>query len=422
MEKFVQFMEKYLQPLGVKAAGNRYLRAISDGFMFLMPVILIGSIFSLLASLPIPAYLTFLKSTGIGNVLSIVSAMSMGIMALVTAFAITYYFVAPEIKDNATPAIIALICFLIIIPLGAAKDGLFIPTAFLGAAGLFTAIIVSLVVGILYCTLIRKQIFIRLPDSVPPFVQNAFKALIPAFVIIILFAVIKGLFMMTSFGSFPQFIYSIVQKPIMHLGANIWTLVILTIIMQAFWMIGVHGGNIVVPVLFTVFLALDMENMHAFQLGQALPHLIGMAFFFIYSTEGGCGATMGLNIDMLLFSKSERYKSFGKLTLPTSIFGVNEPIIFGTPIIMNPIMAIPFILGPCLLLLNAYLWTTIGIIPPLVGAGINFALPRFVMAMYQGGFMITVLALFNTLLSAVIYYPFFKIMDHQACMEEQKAA
>ena len=232
---------------------------------------------------------------------------------------------------------------------------------------MFSALVVGLSFAWLYCLIIRKKLYIGLPDSVPPFVKSSFESLVPSVFLVILFGFIAWLFSLTEFMSIHGFIYTTLQRPLSMIGNNIFSLCLIVFIQQVIWCLGVHGGNVGNAFTNPVLLTFDAANLAAFGENAALPYIIGKAFQVVYSTEGGQGATLGLNIDMLLFSKSEKYKSLGKATIGTSIFCVNEPIIFGFPIVLNPIMMIPFVFTPVLLLLLAYAFTSINLLPRLIG-------------------------------------------------------
>lgn len=417
MNKMMDFMQRRLEPIAAKMSASRTITAISNAMMALLPAILVGSIFTIITMLPFEGLTTYLTTSGLGKILTVMTNFTVGLMAVATVFAVAYYYIQEEIKSPVIPSLLALSCFLIVTPLD--ENGA-IPFENLGARGMFSAIIVGLVFGWLYCLIIRKKLYIHLPDSVPPFVKSSFESLVPSIFLVILFGLIAWGFSMTEFISIHGFIYTMLQRPLSQIGNNIFSLCLIVMIQQIIWCLGVHGGNVGNAFTNPVLLTFDAANLAAFGENAALPYIIGKAFQVVYSTEGGQGATLGLNIDMLLFSKSERYKSLGKATIGTSIFCVNEPIIFGFPIVLNPIMMIPFIFTPVILLLLAYGLTYVNILPRLIGAGFSYAFPRWLIGAYQGGIRVVLFCFIGIILSALIYYPFFKIQDNIAYKEEQK--
>ena len=417
MNKMMDFMQQKLEPIAAKMSANRGITAISNAMMALLPAILVGSIFTIITMLPISELSNFLQTSGLGKIFTVATNCTVGLMALATVFSVTYYYIQEEIKSPVIPALLALSCFLIVTPLDASGS---IPFENLGARGMFSALVVGLTFGWLYCFIIRKKLYIHLPDSVPPFVKSSFESLVPSVVLIILFGLIAWLFSLTEFLSIHGFVYTMLQRPLSMIGNNIFSLCLIVMIQQIIWCLGVHGGNVGNAFTNPVLLTFDAANLAAFGENAALPYIIGKAFQVVYSTEGGQGATLGLNIDMLLFSKSERYKSLGRATIGTSIFCVNEPIIFGFPIVLNPIMMIPFVFTPVILLLLAYGLTSIDILPRLIGAGFSYAFPRWLIGAYQGGILVVLFCFFGIFLSALIYYPFFKIQDNIAYKEEQQ--
>ncbi|MCD8028463.1 MAG: PTS transporter subunit EIIC [Erysipelotrichaceae bacterium] len=166
-----------------------------------------------------------------------------------------------------------------------------------------------------------------MPDGVPPAVANSFNSLIPAFIIVIIFSLVRYGFSLTRFESFNQFIYTILQQPLLSLGANPLAFITLIFCCSFFWFFGIHGGQIVNPILTAVYLPLATENLEALQSGVAaadLPNLITQSCWFVYSSIGGGGCTIGLCLCMFFFAKSARYKQLGRLAIPASLCGINR--------------------------------------------------------------------------------------------------
>lgn len=153
--------------------------------------------------------------------------------------------------------------------------------------------------------------------------------------------IVKAIFNVTPWGSVHAVIYTFLQTPLQNLGGSIWALLLAMFVVHLLWLFGIHGMLVVLSVMMPIWISLDLQNLEAYQAGEPLPNIVGLAFVMVYILLGGSGATLGLNLLMLFRAKSQRFKTLGKLAIPAGICGINEPILFGTPIILNPIMAIP---------------------------------------------------------------------------------
>jgi PTS system cellobiose-specific IIC component len=260
-----------------------------------------------------------------------------------------------------------------------------------------------------------------MPDGVPEQVSKSFTALIPAFLILIIFSLIRVGFSLTSYESANNFIYTILQTPLQHLTGSLPAFILIVLISQLLWFFGVHGSYTVLPIFLPIWLGYIGENSAAYAAGKAMPHVFNIGLFDI-TTLGGCGATLGLVIVMFFFAKSERYKAFSKMVLPCGIFNVNEPVIFGMPLMLNPVIFIPFLLIPVAILLMAYAAIKLNLMPAPIGMMIPASTPPIFSGLMQGSWRISVFQVFAVLFSAVVYYPFFKALDKQALKEENEAA
>ena len=351
MQKFMDKMENVLAPLATKVGGNRILKAVSTAFNMIMPLIIIGAIFSLVSTLSIGGYQAFLQSSGIGKILALVGKFTTDLMALYVAFAAGYAYVRNEgMNNDAIPSgLLSVLAFFIMTPLTEVMINE-VPTTvlsfdYLGSKGLFTALLVGLLVGFIYTFVTKKGWVIKMPDGVPPTVAKSFSALIPGFVITGIFLVINGIFNALTGATFSEWLYSVLAAPLSALSGSVITFLVLLFICQVFWFFGIHGGQVTIPFMMILFMQAGVENQAAFGTGQPMQNIVTVGFLY-FLMLGGAGNTMGLALDMLLFSKSKRYKSLGKLCILPSICNINEPVIFGMPIILNPVMAIPFLFLP----------------------------------------------------------------------------
>lgn len=330
-------------------------------------------------------------------------------------------------QSNATIAgTLSLMVFFLLIPLGvqggegdamvtiAAALG----TQWLGAAGLFSAMIIGLIVPTIYVFLLHKNLTIKMPESVPSTISKSFSALVPGFIIAFLFCLVRYGMSMTSYGNLNQFIYTMLQTPLTSLGASPFTFVIFTIMCSLMWFFGLHGGMIVMPFLTMLYQAPALENLEAYAAGVDLPNMITKSCWPVYASLGGAGGTIGLCIAMLLFTKSQRYKTLGKLALPAGLCGINEPITFGLPMVLNTIMIIPLILTPIVTFALAYFCTAAGIVPPLNGAEVPLGTPVIFSGWLTGGIRVGILQVVLIAIQFVMYLPFIKVLDRQALKEE----
>ncbi|WP_317318326.1 PTS transporter subunit EIIC [Longibaculum muris] len=423
MQKFMDKMENVLAPLATKVGGNRILKAVSTAFNMIMPLIIIGAIFSLVSTLSIGGYQAFLQSSGIGKILALVGKFTTDLMALYVAFAAGYAYVRNEgMNNDAIPSgLLSVLAFFIMTPLTEVMINE-VPTTvlsfdYLGSKGLFTALLVGLLVGFIYTFVTKKGWVIKMPEGVPPTVAKSFSALIPGFVITGIFLVINGIFNALTGATFSEWLYSVLAAPLSALSGSVITFLVLLFICQVFWFFGIHGGQVTIPFMMILFMQAGVENQAAFGTGQPMQNIVTVGFLY-FLMLGGAGNTMGLALDMLLFSKSKRYKSLGKLCILPSICNINEPVIFGMPIILNPVMAIPFLLVPQITAIITYFAMNLGLVSlPRIALGAT-GTPLILDGWMIAGLSGIILEVILIALTAIIYYPFFRVQDHMACQEE----
>lgn len=397
--------------------NNIYVKSISDGLLSSMSIIILGAIGSLINNLQIPAYQNLLISLNLKPILSIPANVTINVLSLYATFLIANKFCELSGKENSKygleAGVIALVSFLVVTPFNTDKSFSItsLPSEWLGAKGLFASFIVALVVAKLYIFLKKKGWTIKMPDGVPPTVSNSFAALVPSFAITFIFLAIRFLFSITEFQSLQNFIYTIISTPLTMLSNNAFTMILLVFLTQLLWIFGIHGVMIVVSVFIGIWMPLDAANLAAFNAGHAIPNIYTGAIYGM-ATFAGSGLTIGLCIAMLTAHK-EQYRILGRLSLIPNLFGINEPLIFGTPIVMNPILAIPFIITPLVGIIIAILGIKIGILPILPGISVPTGTPIILHGFLAGGGNIpwAVYELVICILSYFIYLPFFKKLD-----------
>lgn len=429
MEKMMDFLEKYLMPISGKMSANKYLRAISGGFIAIMSANIIGSMFTLLGNLPIPAYTTWLANTGLNAVLALPGTVTVSMISLYAAFFIAYTLAREFQSDGAGAGLISLISFFIVTNVGryfvAAEEGAAAVTAvsteYLAAKGLFAAMIISLISARLYVWILDKGWTIKLPDSVPPNVTNSFKALIPGFIVVTMWLVIATLFTKTSYGGLHQFIFGVIQSNLMRfMGNNFGAWLFFNIMAGLLWFFGLHGGNITGSITNPIYTPLSLENLEIYMADPTakLPNIINGAFGKTF-TFGGIASMFGLAILMVFFAKSEQMKTLGKLALPTTIFFINEPLLFGIPTVLNPLFFFPMLFLTGIQGALTYVMMKIGVVPIARGVQIPWTTPPVIDGFLQGGVGLAIWEFLMVLLSMVLWYPFFKIQDNISLKQEQ---
>jgi PTS system cellobiose-specific IIC component len=215
-----------------------------------------------------------------------------------------------------------------------------------------------------------------------------------------------------------QFVYSIIQEPLKGVGGSIAAMILLSLLQQVLWFFGIHGTNVIMPLVTPLWLAMDVENLNAVQAGLTPPNIVGLAFFNIITWSG-----LGLGLVLLMLrAKSKQYRQVGKISVVPALFGITEPVIFGTPLVLNFDLAFPFITNNTIALILAYVLTKLGIVAKFIGVQAIFGLPLGFHAAVEGSISIILLQLFIQLvLSPVLWYPWFKRLDLRTYREEQAA-
>lgn len=401
---------------------NKYISSISNGLALTMPVLLGGAVFSLIDSVNIPAYQSFLRSTGLKTLTGIPALVSTNLISLYAVFAIAYALAKQFNKDGFPAGILSLMSFLIVTPMVTTGEGYAtvtnLPLTWLGAPGFFVAMFVAIFISRLYVLILDKNFYIKMPKGVPPTIEKSFAAVVPGIIAIMLMLCVRGIFEATSFGDIHTFVFTLLQVPLTKLGSSWWAFLICILATSMFWFVGVHGSMVVGSVMAPIWTTLGLENLAAFQKGVELPHLIAPgSSLMIYGFLGGSGATIGLSIAML-YAKSKRYKTLGKLAILPGILGINEPLMFGLPVVLNTKLLFPLVVAPLVNSALSIIATAVGILPRLRSIGVPMGTPIGISGFIEGGWRVAVFQLVLVVISFLIYYPFFKIIDKEAYNQE----
>lgn len=404
-------------PLAGRLAQQRHLGAIRDGYISFMPFIIVGSILLVISSFPSDGYKAFMASifgAHWGSTIEIPFNAIFSTMALFVSYLVAYRLGERNNIDKSSAGILSLSCFLILTPFGTDGHGApVIPMEWIGSKGLFVAMLGAIVWTELFTAFLRRNIVIKMPEGVPPAVQKSFAALIPALVILSLALTIRVIFGATQYHTIHEFIYSVIAMPVRHFGTSYFGAVLTVLSISSLWSVGINSGSMINGILRPFWMDNQAENLVATHAGLVPPHVVTEQFYDMI-WMGGAGATLSLVLAMLLFARSQHIKKMTRLAAGSSIFNINEPILFGLPIIMNPIMLIPFNLVPVVLVTIQYIAMASGLVATTTGVYIPWTLPPVI-----SGFIVTghlsgaLLQLFNLVIGAIIYLPFLKVLDRQ---------
>ncbi len=428
MSSVMNYLEQKVLPVTNKIASQRHLLAIRNGILSTLPLTIIGSFFVILLNFPITGYDEWIAPYR--DILDIPFRFTVGAMALYASFGVAYALAGHYKMDQLSTGLLSVLAFLLtsIVPVrvlepveGVIAAGRFLNISALSAQSLFGAIVTSLLVVEIFRFFISRDIKIKLPDSVPPMVANSFTALIPSFVVIVLFWVVRHVLQFDI-----NSLITMAVSPLKDLlvGNSLVGGLLTVFLIVFFWSLGIHGPAILGPIIRPMWDSAILENMEVFaETGDAtqLPTLFTEQFIQWFVWIGGAGSTLALVV-LFMFSKAKYLKELGKLSFLPGLFNINEPIIFGAPIVMNPVLIIPFILAPLVNVVVSYLFFTFGWIP-MIMAKLPFTVPAPLAAIISTNWTIMagLLVILNFTLSLIIYYPFFKMFEKQQLTIESES-
>lgn len=417
MDSFVRFMEEKFVPIASKIGAQRHLVAIRDSFMVTMPLMILGALAVMLNNLPIPAYQNFMNGVfGEGVWQTFGGSVWNGTFAIISvilAFLLAYNLAHGYGKDSIAAGTVSVASFF---ALGGATG--------MSSTGLFVAIIVGIISTELFVRLIGSdKLVVKMPDGVPPAVARSFAALFPAMIVVSLFGLVAAIFAAFGVPDIINSFYEVVQKPFMGMASTYPSALLIAFITPFLWFFGLHGANMIDPFLQTINAPAIEANALAVSAGEAAPYVVNKPFIDSFVNLGGTGATLGLVIAIYLVGRRNKaYNVVNNLSAAPGIFNINEPMLFGLPIVLNPIMFIPFILTPMVLVTTAFWSTKLGIVPAAT------VMPPWVTPPVIGGFLATqswsgaILAAVNLIISVLIYMPFVRIGVLQEIKREQAAS
>ena len=425
MDNFINFLNVKIVPVANKMGAQRHMMAIRKGIISTLPLTIVGSFFTIINNIPIEAVAKMLEPYK--DILDIPFRYTVGILALYATFGIASSLAEYYKLDKLTNGILAVLAFLIsaAAPIqvtdnvkGVIDAGRYINIASLSASSLFASIVTGLLTVEIYRFFKERNITIKMPDGVPPEVSNSFVALFPAAFILLFFWFVRYVlgFNISTF-------LTTILMPLkgVLVGNSLFGGLLTIFLITGFWTLGIHGAAILAPITRPFWEMSIAQNMGEFTNGASahqLSTIFTEQFLQWFLWIGGAGGTLALVV-LFMFSKSAYLKDLVKLSFLPGLFNINEPIIFGAPIVMNPILGIPFILGPLVTGTLSYVLTITGVVPMMM-ARLPFTVPSPLGAFVSTNWSIPamILVFVNFLIDLAIYYPFFKVFEKQQLEKE----
>lgn len=323
MEKLREFIENKVSPLASRIAGSRFITCLMSGFSSILGLVLIGSIASLINGFQYFGIAEFLQESGIGSYLSLISTFTNGSISLLLAFTISLSVARRDFDEleSRIIALITVISYLIVSPLIQGENGAGVSMQLLGARGMFVSMIFAFIIPAIYLYFIKRNLTIKMPESVPPYVEKSFKSIVPATAIFILAVMIAYGFSMTSYGSIHTFIYTILEKPFKAISGNIHGYILITFLIQLFWFFGIHGGMTFDAIKNTLFTQVALANVAAYGAGEPLENIVTVGFSELAGS--GWAQGIGLLICMIFFCKRDDFKTIGKVSMIPQLFKIS---------------------------------------------------------------------------------------------------
>ncbi|MDT2834023.1 PTS transporter subunit EIIC [Vagococcus carniphilus] len=425
MNNLVNFLEEKVSPVAGRIGSQRHMVAIRKGIIATLPLTIVGSFFTILLNIPIDSVAE--KMAPFLPVLDIPFRFTVGILALYATFGIAYSLAQSYKLDALTSGMLATMAFIItsVSPVRVMEDvdgvitaGRWLNIAQLSSSSLFGSIVTAIISVEIYRFMKEKEFTVRMPEGVPPEVANSFIALFPAAVIILFFWGVKYLLHFDINNFLSNLLMP--MKDVLA-GNSLFGGLLTVFLITFFWVLGIHGPAIMGPVIRPFWDISIAENADAFANGVAasnLPNIFTEQFLQWFIWIGGAGGTLALVV-LFLTSKSAYLKSLGKLSFLPGLFNINEPIIFGAPIVMNPILGIPFILAPLVTTTLSYFLTITDVIP-MMALRLPFSMisPIAAWMSTDWSLMAGALVIVNFFITLAIYYPFFKVFEKQQLERE----
>lgn len=427
MNNLTGWVEEKLVPSVSKITNQRYFQALRNGFFAIIPLTIIGSIFMLITDFPVPGYSEFMAGIFGANWADYISPAyraTFNMMGLMFVGTMSYKLAESYDMDKLTSLVLGIVAYVVVLPKtvmtesGEAVEKV-LSFDWLGTQGVMTAIIMAIISVEITRFCYKKNIVIKMPESVPTMVSQAFSALIPGVLIVVVALIINGISINIT-ESFPQLIYMIIQAPLQGIIGSPFAIIVVAALNGLFWWLGIHPtviNSMLNPILYANADA-NQVLADAGKLTVESGNFGTIQMIDQFGTIGGAGCTMGLAIAMILVARSSRMKAMSKVSTVPAFFNINEPLIFGVPVIFNPLILIPIVLAPVVSVLIAFGSIKIGFMPMFTGIQAPWATPFIFSGFLVAGWQGAVTQIVAVIASVAIYYPFVKALDNQYQKEE----
>lgn len=418
-----KFSDKLID-IAEKVDDNKYLSAIKNSFTIFLPFVVIGSFASLFANIICSTDVGLAKFIpALASLSGGFKAINYGTIGMISVY--VCFFIGMQLaKRNKTPEIVTgalcVVSFISVVPNvvsvafeDVVQTGAGLANTVTGAQGLFIAMILSIVVSEIFSMFNKiERIKIKMPKEVPSGIATGFNVLIPAFIAVMVVSVLGSVFQMITGNYLNEWIYAVVQAPLQVVFQTPGGIIILIIIMQLFWFLGIHGGLVLFPIRQPLVIAALATNMTLVEQGLPATEAITDTFWIAFTVFGGGGIAFALLLDLLIFGKRKEEKQIAKVSLIPGLFGISEPLVFGLPIVLNPTYFIPFIFGSALSTGVALLAVNIGFLTPSI-VSVPVGLPPIITAFLGFGIQGVIVQLIALALCMLLYFPFVMLSNKQ---------
>lgn len=427
MDKLEKLLQEKLMPWAEKMANSTILSALMEGFVRTSPITLGIAFITIIGNFPVPGWTDYLTSIGLMEHVNAITNGATGVLTLYVIYSLSQAYAKRINTNEKNAAIISLAFFIMIMPqtitTSTIENGEVVENAigalkldYLGGQGLFIGMLVALLITKLYQVLSNKNIMFKLPESVPPMVSQSLSPIFVVTIIFVLAFVVRVAFSYTASGDVINFFIEVINTPLNSMAASPMSIIIIVTLLSVLWFFGIHNAVLQGP-LGVISLTMVVGNIQAYASGQELPYLLPSLIY------GGmtAGGFMGFVILAMFRSKSAKYRQLAKLSLIPSLFNITEPIMFGMPIILNPIYLIPQCFSQ--MICGFLTW---GLVETILPINLNptmsllpWTTPFFVKYPLAGGLNYTILMLICMAVTFLIWYPFLKVADKRDYELEQ---
>ena len=429
MEKLEGILNKYLMPVADNLNKNKIMTAIKDGMMCSLPVTLIASVALILSNFPFLSNYAPGVDAVLKKIFSPINPVTLGLLAIYIIIGTARSYSKNKNIDPMYGIMCALASFLLVTPFSTVTDVIvdgeviknatvsnIIPTNVLGASGVFPALIITFISISVLAYLGHKKFTIKMPDSVPDNIAKPFLAIIPIGGAILVALAIRLVFEITPFGTLQNCIDTVITKPFLSLGNNIWVFLFIIFVCQVLWFFGIHGTNLVLNTVWQPIALVAMAaNLEAFSAGQPLPYVLTAAFT-CFTGQAKLSEIVALSV----LGKSKQAKAISKLSLVPALFNIHEPFVFGLPVIMNTTLVIPWMIVESLQAGLAYFLVVLTGAVPIFQA--PWTCPPIIQQLIATNFnpWSVVITIATFALGFVLWVPFIKLLDKQYLENEKQ--